>query len=83
MQKKFLKFKKVFTSITCSPLLFISNNSELSAKYLPNEFEQSIKTLEISNINNGLFQSFDKQEKNFFIAENKTKINQKLRNKQN
>ena len=72
MQKHFLKFKKVFTNIACSPLILISNNSELAAKYLPNEVDQSIKTLEIKNINDGLFQGLNlKQEINLFIAENK------------
>ena len=77
MQKQFLKFRKVFTNIAFTPLILISNNSELAAKYLPNEVEKLITPFELESINNGLFQSFDKQEKNFFIAENKTKINQK------
>tara|TARA_B100000886_G_scaffold111346_1_gene74752 strand:- start:586 stop:2724 length:2139 start_codon:yes stop_codon:yes gene_type:complete len=77
MQKHFLKFRKVFTNIACSPLILISNNSELAAKYLPNEVEQSQTTLEINNIKNDLFQEVDtKQEKNLFFAENKENINQ-------
>ncbi len=52
MQKHFLKFGKVFIKFACSPLILISNNSELAAKYLPNDVDQSIKTLEIPNINN-------------------------------
>jgi len=77
MQKHFLKFGKVFTNVACSPLILISNNSELAAKYLPNELDQSIKTLEIKNINDGLFQRLNlKQERNLFIAENKKNINQ-------
>ncbi len=77
MQKHFFKFKKVFTNIACSPLILISNNSELAAKYLPNDLAKSIKTLEIKNINYGLFQRGDiKAETNFFIAENKKNINQ-------
>ena len=71
MQKHFLKFGKVFTNVACSPLILISNNSELAAKFLPNDVDQSITTLEIRNINNGLFQGIDiKQEKNFLLAEN-------------
>ena len=35
MQKHFLKFGKVFINVACSPLILISNNSELAAKYLP------------------------------------------------
>ena len=40
MQEQFLKIKKVFTNIACSPLLLLSNNSELAAKYLPNDLEK-------------------------------------------
>ena len=77
MQKHFLKFKKVFTNIACSPLILISNNSELAAKYLPNQVEQSKITLEINNNKNFLFQEVDtKQEENLFFAENKENINQ-------
>ncbi len=77
MQKHFLKFRKVFTNFACSPLILISNNSELAAKYLPNDGERIITTLEINNINNGLFQGFDiKPEKNFFVAENKKNIDE-------
>ena len=72
MQKHFLKFRKVFTNLACSPLILISNNPELAAKYLPNHFEQKITTSEINKKNNdGLFKGIDiNQEKNFFIAEN-------------
>ena len=77
MQKHFLKFRKVFTNIACSHLILISNNSELAAKYLPNDLAKSVKTLEIKNINDSLFQRVDiKAETNFFIAENKKNNNQ-------
>ena len=77
MQKHFLKFKKVFTNIAFSPLILIANSSELAAKYLPKELDQSFGKLEISNINNGLLQGLDiKQEKNLLTAENKKNINQ-------
>ena len=66
MQKHFLKFRKVFTNIAYPTLLLISNNSELAAKFLPNDLEQSIKEFEITNMNNEFFQVFDiKQEKKF------------------
>jgi len=66
MQKHFLKFGKVFINVACPPLILISNNSELAAKYLSNDVDQSIKTLEIPNINNVLFQGIDiKKEKRF------------------
>ena len=77
MQKHFLKFGKVFINVACSPLILISNNSELAAKYLPNDVDQSIKTLEISNINNVLFQGIDiKKEKKFLLAENNNDISE-------
>ena len=77
MQKHFLKFGKVFTNVACSPLILISNNSELAAKYLPNDFDQSIKTLEIQNINNVLFQGIDiKKEKKILLAENNNDISE-------
>jgi len=61
MQKHSLKFRKVFTNIACSPLILISNNSELAAKYLPNDADQSRTTLEIPNIKNDLSQRLFKQ----------------------
>ncbi len=77
MQKHFLKFSKLFTNVAFSPLIFISNNSELTAQYLPNDLDQSIKTLEINNKSNVLLKGFEiKQDNNFFIAENKNNINQ-------
>ena len=77
MQKHFLKFSKVFTKIACSPLILVSNNLELAAKYLPNEVEQSISTLEINNFKNDLFHKSDPKIKgNLFIAENKNKISE-------
>ena len=76
MKKDFLKFRKVFTNIACTQLILISNNAELTAKYLPDQVKQSITTLEITNTNKDLIQGFDtKQEKNFLIAENEENIN--------
>ena len=77
MQKHFLKFRKVFTNFAFSPLILISNNSELAARYLSNEVEQLNTSLEIKNINNNFFQRLDtNHETNFFIAENKKNTNQ-------
>ena len=71
MQKHFLKFRKVITNFACSPLILISNNSELAAKYLPNEVDQSITKLEINNIHNIFSQGVDiKEEKNKLQAIN-------------
>ena len=70
MQKHILKFGKVFINVACTPLILISNNSELAAKYFSNKVDQSITTLEISNINNGFFQGIDiKKEKKILLAE--------------
>ena len=77
MSKHFLKSGKIFANVACSPLILISNNSELAAKYIPNDNEQVITTLEIENINNGLFQRFDiNQENNLLLAENEENIEQ-------
>jgi len=77
MQKHFLKFGKVFSNVACAPLILISNNSELAAKYLPNDADQSITTLEIPNIKNDLSQGIDiKKEKKFLVAENNDDINE-------
>ena len=71
MQKHSLKIGKVFTNFACTPLILILNNSELAAKYLPNKVDQSIKTLEIPNLNNDFFKEIDiKQKKKFLLAEN-------------
>ena len=58
-------------------ILITGGNSELAAKYLPNDVDQSIKTLEIPIINDVLFQGIDiKKEKNFFLAENNNDISE-------
>ena len=76
MKKHFLKFRKVFTNVAFSPLILIANNSELVAKYLPNDFKQPDTTLEKKD-NNSFFEGFDiKQEQNFLIAENEKKVDQ-------
>ena len=76
MQKHFLKFRRVFTNFACSPLILISNNSELAAKYLPKEVDQSIRKYEINSIQNSSFQGVDITREKFFIAENKKDTNQ-------
>ena len=54
MQKDFLKFGKVFTNIAFSPLILISNNSELAAKYLPRDLDQKITTSEKNSVEWGM-----------------------------
>ena len=43
MHKDLVKFRKTLASLTCSPLILISNNLELAAKYLPNKEEEPIR----------------------------------------
>jgi len=77
MQKHFLKLGKVSANVAFSPLILISNNSELAAKYLPNDVDQKITTLEIPKINNDLFQGIDiTKEKKFLLAENNNAIDE-------
>ena len=77
MQKHSLKFVNVFTNVACTPLILISNNSELAAKYLPNDVDQSRKILEIPNLDNDIFKGIDiKQEKKFLLAENNNENNE-------
>jgi outer membrane protein insertion porin family len=77
MQKHFLKFGKVFTNVASFPLILISNNSELAAKYLPNDVDQEKTNLEIQDINNGFFQGINiKKENKFLIAENNNNVNE-------
>ncbi|EEE39552.1 BamA/TamA family outer membrane protein [Prochlorococcus marinus] len=77
MQKHFLKFGKIFTNFACYPLILISNNSELAAKYLPNDVDPSKKILEIPNVDYGLFQRIDiKKEKKFLLADKNNGMNQ-------
>ena len=72
MQNQFIKVTKALTNIACYPLILLSNNSELAAKYLPKNFEHSITTLELNNVNNNFFQGFGIQDKkNLLIVENK------------
>ena len=78
MQKHFLKFRKGFTNVAFSPLILILNNSELAAEYLPNNVDQSIRTFEMPNINNGSFQRIDiKKGEKFLFAENNNDTNEK------
>ena len=78
MQKHFLKFGKVFTNVACSPLILISNNSELAAKYSPSDDDQSITNLEIPSINNDFIKVNDfKKEQKFLLAENNNENNEK------
>ena len=63
MQKHFLKFRKIFTNIACSPLILISNNLELAAKYLPNDGELLTTSFEIQDINKVFFQGLILEER--------------------
>ena len=71
MQKHFLKFRRVYLNIACSPLILVSNNFELAASYLPNDVVKTITSIEKKNIFNTELDEFHIIEKNLFIADNK------------
>ena len=50
MQNNLSKFTKAFTSMACFSFIFISNNSELAARYLLNK-EGEFKKIKINNKN--------------------------------
>ena len=75
MQKDSIKSIKVLSNFVCSPLILITNNLELSAKYLPRDFDKNILTSEINKKTNGLFPGLEiNQEEKFLIAENNENI---------
>ena len=57
MKKHFLKFSKVLTNIAFSPLILISNNSELAAKYLQKNVDQSFTDLDLKSFKKVFFKS--------------------------
>ena len=50
MRNNLSKFTKAFTSMACFSFIFISNNSELAARYLLNK-EEEFKKIKINNKN--------------------------------
>ena len=77
MQKRFVKFRKVLTNIVCPPLILISNNSEISAKYMTNKVRDRNNTQNIYKLDNNLFNSSNVQKKNnLLMAENGSQMNQ-------
>ena len=76
MLKDHTKFRKVVTSLACAPLIYISNNFELAAKHLPDEFEELVKSENNNNIENNLFLSFETNRNNdLLIANNNDQLN--------
>ena len=43
MRNNFSKYTKAFTNVACFSLIWISNNSELGAQYLPDQIEDNKK----------------------------------------
>ena len=77
MQKHFLKLTKVISNIAFTPLILLSNNSEIAAKYLPNDVEKSLSKFEIKNVKNVLLEVLDsKKDEKIFIAEKNKNINE-------
>ena len=58
MQKDLVKYRKVITTIACSQLILLSNNSELAAKYLSDKSVETIKTQSIDKVENNLLSAF-------------------------
>ena len=76
MQKDLVKYRKVITSIACFHLIFISNNSELAAKYFSDKEGETIKAQIIDKGENNLFLAFDPQRNNnVLIADNGEQLN--------
>ena len=77
MQKNLVKYRKVITTIACSQLILLSNNSELAANYLSEKEGETIKTQSIDKVENNLLLAFDLQQKNnALIADNPEKVNE-------
>ena len=75
MQKDLLKFRKYATSIVFPSLILLSNNLELSARYLPNKPGESITSQNIYKIENNLFLALDGDLKNnVLIADSGEKV---------
>ena len=66
MQKHFVKLRKAITSIAFSPLILISNNTELAAKYLPSKINDSLDFQNINKFNNNLLIDFDDNKQMHF-----------------
>jgi len=76
MQKDLVKYRKVITSIACFHLIFISNNSELAAKYFSDKEGETINAQIIDKGENNLFLAFDPQRNNnVLIADNGEQLN--------
>ena len=77
MQKDFVKFRKYATSIVFPPLILMSNNLELYARYLPNKLDETNKSQNIYKTENNLFLSFDVDSKNSVLfADSGEKVNE-------
>ena len=64
MRKDLLKSRKALTSIACCPLMFVTNNLELGAEYLPDQSRESIKTQNLRIIEDEIFTPIGPLEKN-------------------
>ena len=77
MHKDLVKFRKTLTSLACSPLILISNNLELAAKYLPNKEEGPIRYKTNEEVKNDLLLGFNNSQKDsVLIADNGEKSNE-------
>ena len=77
MHKDLVKFRKTLASLACSPLILISNNLELVAKYLPNKEEGPIRYKTNEEVENDLLLGFNNSQKDgVLIADNEEKSNE-------
>ena len=77
MHKDLVKFRKTLASLACSPLILISNNLELAAKYLPNKEEGPARYKSNEEVKNDLLLGFNNSQKDsVLIADNGEKSNE-------
>ena len=77
MHKDLVKFKKTLASLACSPLILISNNLELAAKYLPNKEEGPVRYKTNEEDKNNLSLGLNNSQKDsVLIADNGKKSNE-------
>ena len=76
MQRNYVTFIKVLTSIACPPLILNANSFELGEKHLPNKVNESLKTESLRAVQEKNPSSFDFELRdNYMLADNGEKTN--------
>ena len=71
MRSNYFKSGKFLTSIACYPLILISNNTQIAAKYLPIEYLDSSKSKDIDQYEKKLLTtSLTSKKEELLVAEN-------------